>query len=33
MVEVKRTDRLRGYDPFILANQAEQVYYMLYTIS
>jgi hypothetical protein len=30
MVEVKHADHLRGYDPFILTHQVEQVYYMLY---
>lgn len=30
LVEVKHTSRLDGYDPFILANQAEQVYYLPY---
>jgi hypothetical protein len=30
MVEVKHADRLYGSDPFILAHQVEQVYYMLY---
>jgi hypothetical protein len=30
MVEVKHVYRLRGCDPFVLAHQVEQVYYMLY---
>jgi hypothetical protein len=30
MVEVKHARRLRGCDPFVLAHQVEQVYYMLY---
>jgi hypothetical protein len=30
MVEVKNADRLSGCDPFILAYQVEQVYYMSY---
>jgi hypothetical protein len=30
MVEVKHVDRLSGGDPFILAHQVEQVYYMSY---
>jgi hypothetical protein len=30
MVEVKHTHRLRGCDPFVLAHQVEQVYYMSY---
>jgi hypothetical protein len=30
IVEVKRAHRLRGCDPFILAHQVEQVYYMSY---
>jgi hypothetical protein len=30
MVEVKRAHRLRGSDPFVLAHQVEQVYYMSY---
>jgi hypothetical protein len=30
MVEVKHANRLCGCDPFILAHQVEQVYYMLY---
>jgi hypothetical protein len=30
MVEVKHVCRLRGYDPFVLAHQVEQVYYMSY---
>jgi hypothetical protein len=30
MVEVKHARRLHGCDPFILAHQVEQVYYMLY---
>jgi hypothetical protein len=30
MVEVKDTRRLRGCDPFVLAHQVEQVYYMSY---
>jgi hypothetical protein len=30
MVEVKHARRLRGCDPFILAHQVEQVYYMSY---
>jgi hypothetical protein len=30
MVEVKHTHRLRGCDPFVLAHQVEQVYYMAY---
>jgi hypothetical protein len=30
MVEVKHADQLSGCDPFILANQVKQVYYMLY---
>jgi hypothetical protein len=28
MVEVRHMDRLSGCDPFILAHQVEQVYYM-----
>jgi hypothetical protein len=28
MVEVKHAHQLRGYDPFVLAHQVEQVYYM-----
>jgi hypothetical protein len=30
MVEVKHGHRLRGCDPFVLAHQVEQVYYMSY---
>jgi hypothetical protein len=30
MVEVKHTHQLCGYNPFVLAHQVEQVYYMLY---
>jgi hypothetical protein len=30
MIEVKHTHRLRGCDPFVLAHQVEQVYYMSY---
>jgi hypothetical protein len=30
MVEVKHVHRLCGCDPFVLAHQVEQVYYMLY---
>jgi hypothetical protein len=30
MVEVKYAHRLRGCDPFVLAHQVEQVYYMSY---
>jgi hypothetical protein len=30
MVEVKHVRQLRGCDPFVLAHQVEQVYYMLY---
>jgi hypothetical protein len=30
MIEVKHADRLSGCDPFILAHQVEQVYYMSY---
>jgi hypothetical protein len=30
MVEVKHAHRLHGCDPFVLAHQVEQVYYMLY---
>jgi hypothetical protein len=30
MVEVKHAHQLHGCDPFVLAHQAEQVYYMLY---
>jgi hypothetical protein len=30
MVEVKHVHRLRGCDPFVLAHQVEQVYYMSY---
>jgi hypothetical protein len=30
MVEVKHAHRLRGCDPFVLAHQVEQVYYMSY---
>jgi hypothetical protein len=30
MVEVKHARRLRGCDPFVLAHQVEQVYYMSY---
>jgi hypothetical protein len=30
MVEVKHTRRLHGCDPFVLAHQVEQVYYMSY---
>jgi hypothetical protein len=30
MVEVKHVHRLRGCDPFVLAHQVEQAYYMLY---
>jgi hypothetical protein len=30
MVEVKHVHRLRGCDPFVLAHQVEQVYYMPY---
>ena len=30
MVEVKHSERLRGYDNFTLAFQVEQVYYMPY---
>jgi hypothetical protein len=30
MVEVKHAHRLRGCNPFVLAHQVEQVYYMLY---
>jgi hypothetical protein len=30
MIEVKHTRRLRGCDPFVLAHQMEQVYYMSY---
>jgi hypothetical protein len=30
MVEVKHTRRLHGCDPFVLAHQVEQVYYMWY---
>jgi hypothetical protein len=30
MVEVKHVYRLCGCDPFVLAHQVEQVYYMLY---
>jgi hypothetical protein len=30
MVEVKHAHRLHGCDPFVLAHQAEQVYYMSY---
>jgi hypothetical protein len=30
MVEVKHAHRLRGCDPFVLAHQVEQVYYMIY---
>jgi hypothetical protein len=30
MVEVKHVHQLRGCDPFVLAHQVEQVYYMMY---
>jgi hypothetical protein len=30
MVQVKHVHRLRGCDPFVLAHQVEQVYYILY---
>jgi hypothetical protein len=30
MVDVKHTHQLRGCDPFVLAHQVEQVYYMSY---
>jgi hypothetical protein len=30
MVEVKHVHQLRGWDPFVLAHQVEQVYYMSY---
>jgi hypothetical protein len=30
MVEVKHAHRLRGCDPFVLAHQVEQIYYMSY---
>lgn len=30
MIEVKHSERLRGYDTFILAHQVDQVYYMSY---
>jgi hypothetical protein len=30
MVEVKRNERLRGYDMFVLAHQVMQVYYLSY---
>jgi hypothetical protein len=31
MIEVKHVRRLRGYHPFVLAHQVEQVYYMSYS--